>query len=255
MPTLPTAQDMTKAREQAGQAIEGAVHQARTPLMAALGAGDLAAHAVADTVKQVRQQLNDSAESARAGVGDLPGDLTGLRSKLTSAELRKLVDTYTNSAVRIYGYLADRGENAFGRLQEQPQVQRAVNQVGTAQERFEGAVGDARGLADDVLGRVSTTTRSFGEKAARSTEATAADTAATVQDATADTAATVQSAAADTAEAVQDAGAKAATTTRSTAGKAANRAAEAKSNGSTTAAKNNGSAKQPKSAARKNTGN
>lgn len=234
MPTLPTVEDVNRAREQAGHALEGAVHHARTPLMAALGAGDIAARTVADTVKQVRDQINESAGTAREGIGEIPGELYSMRYRLDPAELRKLIDSYTNSAVRIYGDLAHRGEDAFGRLREQPRVQRAVDQVGNAQERFEGAVGDARGLADDVLGRVTTTTRSYGEKAARKTESTANGAAATVR-----------STAEDTADTVQDAGAKAASTTRSTARKTANR---------TAAAKTNGSAKhQPKSATRKNT--
>ncbi|RCW46927.1 heparin binding hemagglutinin HbhA [Halopolyspora algeriensis] len=236
MPTLPTVQDMNKAREQAGHALEGAAHQARTPLMAALGAGDLAARAVADTVKQVREQLNESAGSAREGLGEIPGELSSLRHRLDPAELRKLIDSYTNSAVRVYGDLAGRGEDAFGRLRQQPRVQRAVDQVGNAQERFEGAVGDARDLADDVLGRVTTTTRFFGEKTARQAESTANGAAATVR-----------STAEDTADTVQEAGASTASTTRSAARKTANR---------TAAAKTNGSAKpQPKSAARKNNGN
>lgn len=215
-------------REQSDQSTGTTMEQARTPLLAALGAGDLAAHAVADTVHKVREQLNERAESARAGVNDLPQDLDELRGKLDPAEVRKLVDSYTQSAVQLYGYLAERGEDALGKLRSQPQVQRA-------QERFEGAVGDARDLADDALGKVTTNARSFGEKAARTTEKVADETAQTVQET-----------AEDTAETVRETGAQAASTTRSSARRTANRTAAAKSGGTT---------KQSKPTSSRNTGN
>ncbi|MBA8827188.1 heparin binding hemagglutinin HbhA [Saccharopolyspora lacisalsi] len=199
-------------RQQSDQESAGTAEQVRTPLLAALGAGDIAAHAVADTVHKVRVQLNESAESARAGVNDLPKDFNELRDKLDPAELRKFVDSYTQSAVQFYGYLAERGEGTLGKLQSQPQVQRA-------QERFEEAVGDARGIADDVLGKVTTSARSFGEKAAHTTEETAEETA----------------------EAVRETGSQAASATRSTARKTANRTAAAKSNGGKQSAKSTSS--------------
>jgi heparin binding hemagglutinin HbhA len=234
MPTMPKAEDVNKAREQAAQAIGGAAEQARTPLMAALGAGDIATQAVRDTLNTVRSQLNERAESAKAGVNDLPSDLGELRDRLDPAELRKLVDTYTQSAVKIYKSLADRGEDTFGRLRSQPQVQRAWSQVETAQDRVGDAVGDVRGLADDVLGRVSRTTRSVGEKAARAAEKTAADTAETVKK-TGD----------EAAQAVKDTGARAATATRSTARKTASQTSRA------TSAKGTEAGKQAKSSTSK----
>ena len=207
MPTSSRADTQKTARDQAAKAIGGAVEQARTPILAALGAGDLATHAVVDTLHKVRTQINERASSAKAGVNDLPSDLGELREKLDPAELRKLVDSYTKSAVKIYNSLADRGEDTLGRLRSQPQVQRAWSQMETAQGRVEGAVEDVRELADDVLGRVTRSTRSFGEKAAQTTEQVADEAG----------------------EAVKEAGTKAASTTRSTARKTASRTAAAKS--------------------------
>nr|WP_233626946.1 hypothetical protein [Saccharopolyspora sp. HNM0986] len=201
-----------------GQPLGEAVDQARTPLLAALGAGDLAAHTIADALGKLRSKLNEGAESARSGVNELPQDL---RERFDPAELRKLVDEYTQSAVQLYGYLAERGETAFERFQSQPGVQRAWGQVEQAQGRMEAAVTDARGLADDVLGKVSTASRSFGEKAARSTEQASASAAQTVRE-TSD----------DVAESVEETGSETATATRSTAQKTANRTSAAKSTGS-----------------------
>lgn len=218
MPTLPTGDDMNKAREQAAQAIGGAVEQARTPLMAALGAGDLATQAVRDALGKVRTRITERAEQAKAGVNELPTDIGELRGKLEPGELRKRVDTYTKSAQDLYSSLADRGEHTFDRLRSQPQVQRAWSQMETAQERVNGAVGDMRGLADEMLGKVSRTTRSAGEKAAQATEKVAGDTAGVVKDAAEETATTVQ-----------ETGDKAATATRRTTRKAATATSAARS--------------------------
>jgi heparin binding hemagglutinin HbhA len=218
MPTSPKSENVHTAREQAAQAIGGAVAQARTPFLAALGAGDLATQTVVEGLNKVRTQLGERAESARAGVNDLPSDFTELREKLDPTELRKVVDAYTKSAVQFYNSLANRGEDALGRLRSQPQVQRAWSQVETAQGRVEGAVEEVRELADDVLGKVTHSTRSFGEKAARTTEKAAGETAETVRET-----------AKEAADVVEEAGAKAASTTRSAARKTASRTAGAKS--------------------------
>lgn len=219
MPTKSKEDDATDVRGQAVHALE----EARTPLLAVLGAGDIAAHAVVDTLTKVRQQLNERAEAARSDLNDLPG-------KLDADELRSRVDTYAESAKQVYDYLAERGEDALGRFRSQPGVQKAWTQVEQAQDRVEGVVGDARGVADDVLGKVTKATRSGGEKAARATEQAADEAAETVKE-TAD----------ETAQAVKESGDKAASTTRSTARKTANKTESAKSKPA------------PKSAARKNT--
>ncbi|GAA2818885.1 hypothetical protein [Saccharopolyspora taberi] len=203
MPTLPKSEDVQKIREQAAHALEGAVGQARQPLLAALGAGDLAAQAVKDALGRIRTELDKRAESARA---DLPSDLNELREQLDPAELRKRLDAYTQSAVKLYDYLAERGEGALERIQAQQPVQRARTQAETAQEKVGEVVEDVRDLADDVLGKVTRTTRSYGEKAAEQTE----------------------QAAEEAAEAVREAGDKAATATRSTTRKAAAKTSAAK---------------------------
>ncbi len=205
MATVPTVEDVRKAGEQARAAVTSAFEQVRTPLLAALGAGDLATQAVVDVVTKTREQLTERAEAARSAAGELPTDVTSLREKLDPAELRKLVDEYADAAAKLYQHLADQGEKALGKLRSQPQFKRAIDQldqaVETAQQRAESAVGDARELADEVLGKVVRRTRSTGEKAARE----------------------VIELADDTAEVVHEAGAEAAHELRSTSRKAANR--------------------------------
>ncbi|GLZ38259.1 hypothetical protein [Actinokineospora sp. NBRC 105648] len=174
--TLPTNDDVRKAGGQAAAVVNTAIEQARTPLLAALGAGDLAAKAVLDAVTKAKTR----AEATR---GELPTDISSLREKLDPAELRKLVDEYTAAAVKLYQKLAEQGEDALGKLRAQPQVKKLEEAIEAAQERVGDVAGDARTLAEDVLSRVSRKTRSVGEKTAHTAEDVAAEVAEVVLDA------------------------------------------------------------------------
>ena len=158
MPNLPTTEELRKAGEQA-------VAAARTPLLAALGAGDLAAKAVIDALNKARERAESAKTAAESA--DLKKDL---RDRLDPAELRKVVDAYTQSALNLYQFFAQHGEEALEKLKTQPGLQKALHQVEeaveTAQKRTEAAAADARVLADDVLGKVSRRTRAVGEKVA-----------------------------------------------------------------------------------------
>jgi heparin binding hemagglutinin HbhA len=166
--TRPNTEDVRKA-----------VEQVRTPLLAALGAGDLAAKAVLDAVSKARE----GAEAARK---EIPTDVTSLREKLDPAELRKVVDEYTDAALKLYRKLAEQGEEAFDKFRAQPQVKKIVDQleeaIEAAQTRVDGVATDARELAEDVLAKVTRRTRSVGEKTARAAEKLAGDTAEAVED-------------------------------------------------------------------------
>jgi heparin binding hemagglutinin HbhA len=208
--TMPTAKDVRKARKQAVEALSTAVEQVRTPLLAAIGAGDLATQAVVEAVNKARTRATERVEATRHAVEDLPTDLSGLREKLDPAELRKLVDEYTEAAQKLYQKLTDAGEEAVAKLRNQPQVKKALDQleeaIATLQERVGDVAGDARELADDVLTKVTRRTRSVGEKAARD----------------------IQESAAEVAEAVTEAGDDVAHEVRSTTRKVANRTAPRK---------------------------
>ncbi|MFO7194108.1 MAG: hypothetical protein DIU77_017845, partial [Thermocrispum agreste] len=145
-PTVTDTKDnIAKVREQVNSAFE----QVRTPLLAALGAGNLATKAVVDTVHKARERAGEGREGVRktideAGEGlrkaidearkaaeDLrgSGDFSELRSKLTADELRKLVDEYSESARKLYDKLAEAGEEAWDQLLAQPQVRNTLEQL------------------------------------------------------------------------------------------------------------------------------
>ncbi|HEU5469776.1 MAG TPA: hypothetical protein VFV67_03930 [Actinophytocola sp.] len=185
--TMPKAKDVQKARKQAVEALGAAAEQVRTPLLAAIGAGDLATQAIVDAVNKARTRVNAGTEKAKTAAENLPSDLTALREKVDPAELRKLVDDYTDAAQKLYVKLAGAGEDAVAKLRAKPQVQKALDQlevaIATLQERVGDAAGDARELADELLTRVSRRTRSVGEKTARNVQKAAAEVAADVQEA------------------------------------------------------------------------
>lgn len=184
--TLPGGEDVRKAREQATSAVNSAVDQLRTPLLAALGAGNLASQAVVDTVNKAKERATESSEAARKSLDEFPSDAESLRERLDPAELRKLIDDYTDAAVKLYNRLADEGEQAWEKLVAQPQVKQALEQleeaVQNAQSRVESAADDAKDLAEDVLGKVTKRTRSAGEQAARTVQQVSSDTAEKVED-------------------------------------------------------------------------
>ncbi|MDQ3789381.1 MAG: hypothetical protein M3422_19335 [Actinomycetota bacterium] len=188
---LPTTEDVRKAREQAVAVLNTAAESVRTPLLAALGAGDLATHAVIDAVNKARTKVNE-------GTAAVPSDLTGLREKVDPAELRKLVDEYTEAAQKLYHKLADQGEDALAKLKSDPRVGKAIDQleeaIATLQERVGDVAGDARELADEVLAKVTRRTRSLGEKAASKVERVSEDAALAVEEAGGEVAHDVRSA-------------------------------------------------------------
>jgi heparin binding hemagglutinin HbhA len=228
MTKLPTAKDVSKARRQAAGAVTDALEQARTPLYAVLGAGDLATEAVRDYVSKARGEANGQAKDVQARlaelqdrlvevraqvrtkVGELPDDVAELRGRFEPAELRTALEGYVKSLQDLYERLAVRGETTADKLRSRPRVQEAMTRVedvaDTAEERVGRIVDDAREIADDVLGRVTRRTRSVGEKAAIATEK-AAEAAS---------------------DAIEEAGEEVAHTTRSVSRKAANRTAPAR---------------------------
>ncbi|WP_232376390.1 hypothetical protein [Amycolatopsis aidingensis] len=207
----------TKDTEQTG--VNAALEQVRAPLLAALGAGNLAGQAVVDAVGKARERVSEGSESARKTFEDLPNEVESLRSKLDPAELRKLIDEYTEAAVKLYHKLTESGEQTWDRISAQPQVKRAIEQLeealNAAGDRVEGVAGETRERVDEVLARVTKRTRSSGEQAAR----------------------TVQEVAGEVAERIEDAGEDLAHETRSATRKAANKTARATSTsrGSTSA--------------------
>jgi heparin binding hemagglutinin HbhA len=214
--SLPTAADVRKIREQAAKGASERAEVARTPLLAVLGAGDLAYTTAVKAITDARARASQRAEQA----SHLPG-------KLTAEELRKVVEQLREQARKVYAGFAERGEQAWGKFRENPQVKEAVTRFGGYADKFDARVDtfvdDAHDAAEKALTAVSRQTRSTGEKAAQATKRFSGKAAESVTEASEDVSEAVADTGAKTAEVITEAGDGAATTTRSTTRKAASR--------------------------------
>ncbi|GAB3585214.1 membrane protein [Amycolatopsis endophytica] len=151
-----------------------AIDQLRTPLLAALGAGNLAGQAVVDAVGKARERVVEGSEAARKNIEELPTEVTTLREKLDPAELRKAIDDYTEAALKLYNKLAETGEQAWDKFLAEPRVKSVVEQVEEALVSAQGRVGEvsteARERVEEVLGLVAKRTRTGGEKVAEAAD-------------------------------------------------------------------------------------
>ncbi|SBS76900.1 Heparin-binding hemagglutinin [uncultured Mycobacterium sp.] len=147
------------------------VEELKAPLLAAVGAADLALA----TVNEILATLRDRAEEARTEAStrveerraaltklqeDLPQRAEELRGKLSTEELRKAAEGYVESATATYNSLVERGEAALERLRNQPEIKDVA-------ARAEGYVDQAVELTQEALGNVSSQTRAVGERAAK----------------------------------------------------------------------------------------
>jgi heparin binding hemagglutinin HbhA len=205
--SLPTSADVRKARSQVNKAVNTQVDAVRTPVLAWLGATDLA-------VQTLRE---------------LPAEL---RTRLSRDELRKRADEASERARGAFDEWAERGEGTLERIRKQAQVARALRAVESADKRsstlVEKLVDELHEVGEEVLEAVSFETRSAGERTARRTQRVANEAAATVTELSTELAGTVR-----------EAGAEAARTTRGTTRKAASRTAPAKASTSNTTRTNN----------------
>jgi heparin binding hemagglutinin HbhA len=177
--TTPKTEDVKKA-------VNTAFDQVRTPLLAALGAGNLAGQAVNDAVAKARENVTKGSEAARKNLQELPTDVESLREKLDPAELRKVIDEYTEAALKLYNKLAESGEQAWDKFSAQPQVKKAIEQLEealtTAQGQVEDVTTEVRERVDGVLGTFTKRTRSVGEKTARKVTEVAGEAAEAVEE-------------------------------------------------------------------------
>jgi heparin binding hemagglutinin HbhA len=147
------------------------VDDLRAPLLAALGAADLALATVNDLITNLRERAEETRTETRSRVGerrarlsklqeDLPEQFTELRERFTSEELRKAAEGYLEAATSRYNELVDRGEAALERLRSQRPFE-------DASARAEGYVDQAVELTQEALGTVASQTRAVGERAAK----------------------------------------------------------------------------------------
>ena len=143
------------------------VEELKAPLLAAVGAADLALA----TVNEILTNLRDRAEGASDRMDDrraaltrlqekLPKRTGELREKLSTEELRKAAEEFLDDATETYNSLVERGEAALDRLMGQQDFKEAA-------DRVEGYVDQAVELTQEALGNVSAQTRAVGERAAK----------------------------------------------------------------------------------------
>ncbi len=147
------------------------IEDLRAPLLAALGAADLALATVNELIANLRDRAGETRADTRTRVEesrarltklqeDLPEQLGGLRERFTSEELRKAAEGYLDAATNRYNELVERGEAALQRLRSQTGLD-------DASARAEGYVDQAVELTQEALGTVASQTRAVGERAAK----------------------------------------------------------------------------------------
>jgi heparin binding hemagglutinin HbhA len=147
------------------------VEDLKAPLLAAVGAADLALATVNEIVASLRERAEEARTDASTRVEErrarftklqeeLPSQVTELREKLSTDELRKAAEGYADAATAQYNKLDERGEEALTRLRNQPAIEGAANRV-------ESVTDQAVELTQDALGTVATQTRAVGERAAK----------------------------------------------------------------------------------------
>ncbi len=146
---------------------ENTIEDLKTPLLAAVGAADLALATVNEIVAVLRERAEvagDRMDDRRAALTrlqeELPKRTEELRGKLTSEELRKAADEFLVDATETYNNLVARGEAALERIKGQPEFKEAA-------DRVEGYVDQAVELTQEALGNVSAQTRAVGERGAK----------------------------------------------------------------------------------------
>ena len=147
------------------------VDDLKAPLLAAVGAADLALERVNEIVATLRERAGEArtdagsrVEESRARLTklqeDLPNQFGELRDRLTSDELRKFAESYADAAQTTYNKLVERGEAALERLRSQPAIEEAAGRV-------ESYTDQAVELTQEALGNVASQTRAVGERAAK----------------------------------------------------------------------------------------
>ena len=127
----------------------------KAPLLAAVGAADLALERVNEIVTtlreradEVRNEAADRVEERRARLNklqdEIPSQVGELREKLNSEELRKAAEGYADAATSTYNKLIERGEAALERLRSQPALGEAADRVETYTDQAVELTQDAR---------------------------------------------------------------------------------------------------------------
>src|SRR6202158_2532801 len=147
------------------------IEDLKTPLLAAVGAADLALATVNEILPDLRARAGEARTDATARVEERrarlaklqeerPKEFGELRERFTTEELRKAAESYAEAATTTYNKLVERGEAAIERLRSQPAFEDAASRV-------EGYTDQAVELTQEALGTVASQTRAVGERAAQ----------------------------------------------------------------------------------------
>src|SRR6267378_2764656 len=138
------------------------VDDLKAPLLAAVGAADLALERVNEIVATLRDRAGEARTDAEARVEESRARLTKLQEDLPTQfdELRKFAEGYAEAAQTTYNKLVERGEAALEKL-------RNANALEEGRERVERYSDQAVELTQEALGNVATQTRAVGERAAK----------------------------------------------------------------------------------------
>jgi heparin binding hemagglutinin HbhA len=147
------------------------VDDLKAPLLAAVGAADLALERVNEIVATLRERAGEARTDTQARVEesrarltklqeDLPTQFDELRGRLSSEELRKFAESYADAAQTTYNKLVERGEAALERIRTTPALEEG-------RERVERYSDQAVELTQEALGNVASQTRAVGERAAK----------------------------------------------------------------------------------------
>jgi heparin binding hemagglutinin HbhA len=158
-------------KTQKNTAAQPTVDDLKAPLLAAVGAADLALERVNEIVATLRERAGEARTDAEARVEesrarltrlqeDLPTQFGDLRDRLSSEELRKFAESYAEAAQATYNKLVERGEVAIEKLRSQPALEEAAGRVETYTDQ-------AVELTQEALGNVASQTRAVGERAAK----------------------------------------------------------------------------------------
>ena len=124
------------------------IENVKTPLFAAVGAGDYALQAVAEVATKLRERAEartaewqakaeETRERLQGLPEDVPSQIADLREKFTAEELRKVAEAYVQVATDLYNSLAERGEEAYERIRHQPLVEENIERA----EAYAAAMG------------------------------------------------------------------------------------------------------------------
>src|SRR4029079_13934426 len=135
------------------------VDDLKAPLLAAVGAADLALERVNEIVATLRERAGEARndaetrlEESRARLTklqeDLPSQFGDLRDRLSSEELRKFAESYAETAQTTYNKLVERREGDIEQRRSQPALEEAAGRVVTYTDQ-------AVELTQEALGNVA----------------------------------------------------------------------------------------------------